>query len=154
MEPVQGYLCKLYYDSASSVDSPTWVEIVNAKDVSEPDTADEVEVSARYSGGKKYIAGQKDQSIQFGYQYMKGGDDTVFSFLQDAYDDRTPIQIASTDADIEDNDTVGFTDWVVVTQFETTEELAGSKMYNITFRPTVKFDSNTIVERTPFQVGA
>lgn len=152
MDPIQGFLCKLYYDADSSIASPTWTEIVAAKDVSEPNTADEVEVSARFSDGKKYIPGQFDQSIQFGYQYLKGGDDAVFEFLQDAFNDRTPIQIASTDGDIETTGTVGFKDWVVVTQFDTTEELAGSKTYAITFRPTPKFNAGAIVERTPFEV--
>lgn len=37
-------------------------------------------------------------------------------------------------------------DWYVVTKFERTEELGGSRVYSVTLQPTVVFESGNIVE--------
>jgi len=73
-DPIAGLDCKLYYDSASSVASPTWVLVSKAKDVSLPESAEEVDASARYSRYKKILPGQIDNAITFGYQYITSTD--------------------------------------------------------------------------------
>jgi len=87
--PIAGFECALFYK-----DGANWNEIKNAKDVSLPDSTEAIDVSARYSAAKKYIAGMSDGSIEFGYQYIKGTD-PVFDALQTHYLSREPIEIAA-----------------------------------------------------------
>ncbi len=150
--PIAGFECALYYNSADINAAATWIEIQNAKDVSLPDSADEIEVSARYSKAKKYIAGMNDGSIEFGYQYIRGTD-AVFSELESRYLNREPIEVAAADGDITTNGTVYSRDWYMITKFERTEELGGSRVYSVTLRPTVVFNAGTMVERTFVVVG-
>ena len=85
--PIAGFECALFYK-----DGANWNEIKNAKDVSLPDSTEAIDVSARYSAAKKYIAGMSDGSIEFGYQYIKGTE-PVFDALQ-AFDPiTTTLQI-------------------------------------------------------------
>jgi hypothetical protein len=140
--PIAGFECALYYKNGAA-----WVEIKNAKDVSLPDSTEAIDVSARYSPAKKYIAGMSDGSIEFGYQYIKGTD-TVFDALQDHYLTREPIEVAAADGDITTTGTVYSRDWYVITKFERTEELGGSRVYSVTLQPTVIFESGAIVERS------
>ena len=146
--PIAGFECALFYK-----DGANWNEIKNAKDVSLPDSTEAIDVSARYSAAKKYIAGMSDGSIEFGYQYIKGTD-PVFDALQARYLSREPIEIAAADGAIAENGTVYSRDWYVVTKFERTEELGGSRVYSITLQPTVVFESGNIVERLFHVVGS
>ena len=146
--PIAGFECALFYK-----DGANWNEIKNAKDVSLPDSTEGIDVSARYSAAKKYIAGMSDGSIEFGYQYIKGTD-PVFDALQARYLSREPIEIAAADGAIAENGTVYSRDWYVVTKFERTEELGGSRVYSVTLQPTVVFESGNIVERSFHVVGA
>jgi len=146
--PIAGFECALFYK-----DGANWKEIKNAKDVSLPDSTEAIDVSARYSAAKKYIAGMSDGSIEFGYQYIKGTD-TVFDALQTHYLSREPIEVAASDGAIAENGTVYSRDWYVVTKFERTEELGGSRVYSITLQPTVVFESGNIVERSFHVVGS
>jgi hypothetical protein len=146
--PIAGFECALFYKDGSN-----WNEIKNAKDVSLPDSTEAIDVSARYSAAKKYIAGMSDGSIEFGYQYIKGTD-PVFDALQTHYLSREPIEIAAADGPIAENGTVYSRDWYVVTKFERTEELGGSRVYSVTLQPTVVFESGNIVERSFHVVGA
>ena len=146
--PIVGFECALFYK-----DGANWNEIKNAKDVSLPDSTEAIDVSARYSAAKKYIAGMSDGSIEFGYQYIKGTD-PVFDALQARYLSREPIEIAAADGPIAENGTVYSRDWYVVTKFERTEELGGSRVYSVTLQPTVVFESGNIVERSFHVVGA
>ncbi len=146
--PIAGFECSLYYKDGSN-----WSEIKNAKDVSLPDSTEAIDVSARYSSAKKYIAGMSDGSIDFGYQYIKGTD-AVFAALQAKYLTREPIEIAAADGPIGTNGTVYSRDWYVVTKFERTEELGGSRVYSVTLQPTVVFNSGAIVERSFHVVGS
>ena len=151
--PIAGFECALYYNSAAINAAASWVEIKNAKDVSLPDSADEIEVSARYSKAKKYIAGMNDGSIEFGYQYIRGTD-AVFSELESRYLNREPIEVAAADGEITTTGTVYSRDWYMITKFERNEELGGSRVYSVTLRPTVVFNAGAMVERTFVVVGA
>lgn len=146
--PIAGFECALFFK-----DGANWKEIKNAKDVSLPDSTEAIDVSARYSSAKKYIAGMSDGSIEFGYQYIKGAD-AVFTALQTKYHSREPIEIAAADGPIGTNGTVYSRDWYVVTKFERTEELGGSRVYSVTLQPTVVFDNGNIVERSFHVVGS
>ena len=146
--PIAGIESALFYKGGAN-----WKEVENAKDVSLPDSTEAIDVSARYSRAKKYIAGMSDGSIEFGYQYIKGTD-AVFDALQTHYLSREPIEIAAADGPIAENGTVYSRDWYVVTKFERTEELGGSRVYSVTLQPTVVFESGNIVERSFHVVGA
>jgi hypothetical protein len=145
--PIAGFECKLYYNSANAGQNAQWVEIKNAKDVNLPDSVEAIEASARYSGSKRYIAGLFDGSVEFGYQYIRGTD-SVFEELQDRYLNREPIEIAAADNDIETAGAVYSRDWYIITKFERTEELGGTRIYNVTLQPTVVFLNGQIVERS------
>lgn len=151
--PIAGFECDLYYNSAAQGQAASWVNIKNAKDVSVPDSVEALDASARYSGAKKYIAGMFDGSIEFGYQYIRGTD-AVFDELQDRYLNREPIEVAAADGDITVNGTVYSRDWYVITKFERTEDLGGTRVYSITLQPTVVFASGSIVEKTYHVVGS
>jgi hypothetical protein len=139
--------CKLYYDSASSVASPTWVLIPKAQDVNLPDSLEEVEASARHSKEKKYLGGQQDMGIEFGYLYDTA-DDTVFAFLRTAYINRTPIQVAEADGAIATVGTTYGKNWYIVTSMPSAEELNGAKNFQITMKPTIKFNAGAIVDKS------
>ncbi|MFM7842917.1 MAG: hypothetical protein ACKPEY_01635 [Planctomycetota bacterium] len=151
--PIAGFECKLYYNSANVGSTPTWVEIKNAKDVSHPDSVEAIEASARYSKSKRYIAGMFDGSIEFGYQYIRGTD-AVFTAPQNHYLNHEPIAVAAADNDIAVAGTTYGRDWYVVTKFERSEELGGTRTYNVTLQPTVVFNSGTLIERTFVVVGS
>lgn len=150
-EPVGGLDCKLYYDSASSVASPTWVLISKAQDLSGPETAEEVEASARHSRFKKFLAGQIDGPIQFGYLYStaaSGSMDSVLTALKGAFVAGTPLQFAVADGAIATTGTTYFKDWFVVTGMERSEELNGSVSFQFSLKPYPKFNSGSIVDRS------
>lgn len=145
--PIAGFECALYVGGGGG-----WLEIKNAKDVSLPDSTEAIDVSARYSKAKKYIAGMSDGSIEFGYQYIKGAD-PVFALLQSHYASRAPLEFAAADGDIAASGSVYSRDWYVITKFERSEELNGSLVYNITVQPTVVFAGGQMVERSFHVVG-
>ena len=147
MSAVAGQDCKLYYDSASNVASPTWVLITKAKDVSVPSTADAADASARYSRYKKYVAGLVDESIQFGYQYSTDSD-TIWDALKGAYVAGTSLQMAVADGAIATNGTTYHKDWYIFTEFSSEENLDGSKTFQVTAQPTPKFSSGSLVDKT------
>lgn len=146
--PLAGFECSLNYDSADSVASPVWVPIPQAKNVSIPDSMDAVEVSARSSPQKRYIAGMGEESISCEYQYVDGTGDAVFAALQAKYLARAPIQIAWADGSMAVAGAHYGKDWFVITKFDTSEELSGSKTYSLELKPTVKFNSGALVERS------
>jgi hypothetical protein len=145
--PIAGFECALYLRSGGA-----WLEIKNAKDVSLPDSTEAIDVSARYSKAKKYIAGMSDGSIEFGYQFIRGTD-PVFAALQNHYLSREPLEFAAADGDISASGSVYSRDWYVITKFERSEELGGSRVYNITVQPTVVFEGGAMVERSFHVVG-
>ncbi len=146
-EAVPGYLCKSYLNTATHA-SPTWSEAKFVKDVALPDSAESIDVSARFSGGKKYEPGQAEQNVTFSYQYIKGSVDSVLSALRTAFHGRTALQMAFADGPIATNGTTYFKDWFKVHKMDSAEDLGGSKMYDIELRPCIHFESSSLIERT------
>jgi len=142
--PVASFEAKLYYDSADSVGTPTWVEIKNIKDVAEPDSLEKLDVSSRASKNKKYWAGMVDQSISTQYQFQKGVSDTVLKAKKESGDQ---IQLACCDGDIVTTGSTYFKDWFVITKFDRKEDLGGTIVYDLEFSPAPKFNSGALVDR-------
>lgn len=146
--PVASFEAKLYYDSADSVSTPTWVEIKNIKDVAEPDSLEKLDVSSRASKNKKYWAGMADQNISTQYQFQKGVTDTVFTALKAKKESGDQIQLACCDGDIVVTGSTYFKDWYVITKFDRKEDLGGTIVYDLEFSPAPKFNSGALVDRS------
>jgi hypothetical protein len=146
-EPIPGFLCKAYLNNGTNA-SPTWLEIKNIKDAAQPDAAESVEVSARFSDGKKYEPGQFDQGVTFGYQYIRGTVDTVFTTLREKYLAREAVQFAFADGPIASEGTTYFKDWMKLHKMDSAEDLGGSKIYDCEAKPCVHYESGAMIERT------
>lgn len=144
--PVTGLECIIAYDSASSTASPTWVEIPQAQDVSEPSAMEEVEASCKASVRKRYLPGQEDAGIEFDYLFVQGGNDEVFNFMHDKYHTREPIHMASADGPMNADGTLYLRDWFVITKFEPGQDLGGSRVYAVTMKPTPHFTEGVLDE--------
>jgi hypothetical protein len=151
--PVASFEAKLYYDSADSIASATWVEIKNIKDVAEPDAAEKLDVSTRASKNKKYWSGMVDQGVSTQYQYQKGVTDTVFTALKTKKESGDLIQLACADGDIVTPATIYFKDWFIITKFDRKEDLGGTIVYDLEFAPAPKFNSGVLVDRSYITVS-
>lgn len=146
--PVAGCDAKMYYDSADSITTPTWVELKNIKDVAEPDSAEKLDVSTRASRNKKYWSGMVDQAITTQYQYQKGATDSVFTALKAKKESGEQIQLAVCDGAITVPTNVYFKDWYVITKFDRKEDLGGTLLYEVEFSPAPKFNAGVLVDRS------
>ena len=154
---VVGLEMKMYYDSASSAGSPTWVEMPRVKDVSVSDTKTQVDVSRRESDNMLFAGGQKDVSLEFGYQYRKGatGTDTIFDALAASYASNTPMHILVVDGVVpppSGDTTRGVEMWVEVFDFGSDQPLNDGVVYNVTAKPTDVYDNGTLLAPTPYEV--
>ena len=91
---------KLYYDSASSFDSPTWVEQVSAGDLGFDPGIEQVEIPLRIAY-KVYKKGRADWSLTFTMNYDP--DNTFHTAVRDAITNGTKIHLAIADGDIDDD---------------------------------------------------
>lgn len=145
--PVASFEAKIYYDSADSIASPTWVEVKNINDCAEPDSPEKLDVSSRASKNKKFWSGMVDQAISTQYQYQKGVTDTVYSALKAKKESGDQIQLACCDGDIVVTGNTYFKDWYVITKFDRKEDLGGTLVFDVEFSPAPKFNSGVLVDR-------
>jgi hypothetical protein len=147
--PLAGFEAKLYIKLSS-----TWTEMIFAQNVSRPDSATAIEASCKGSPNKKYILGQADQSLEFGYLYIKGLTDTVFDALKAAKQARTHIEVAHADGAIATVGTKYVRDWYVVEDFSEDEQLDDVITFSIKLKPTLHFVSGALVERESVTVSS
>jgi hypothetical protein len=147
--PLAGFEAKLYLKI-----STTWTEMIYAQNVSRPDAATAIETPIKGSPNKKFILGQADQSLEFGYLYIKGITDAIFDALKAAKEARTHIEVAHADGPIATAGTKYVRDWYVVEDFSEDEQLDDAITFAIKLKPTLHFVSGTLVERSSVTVSA
>lgn len=148
---ILGFEMKAYYDSASSVGAPTWVEIARMKDLSVTNTKNQADVSRRESDWMLFAGGQKDLALEFGYQYkpnQAAGGDTIFEALQDSHLNNTPMHLLIVDGATPpaSGETINGLDlWVVVFDFGQDEPLSEGVVINVVAKPTDVYDNGTLL---------
>lgn len=145
--PQAGFECYAYYNSGTHA-SPTWVLMRLIRDLNSPESFTEIDASARQSARKKTLVGMADNSLEFDYLYIKGSNDPVFAALQTKKNARTPIQIAIADGPIATSGTTYEKDWYQFTKFDRGEPLDDAVKYDIALKPTIYFDSGTLIDRS------
>lgn len=89
-----GIDCKLYVNTGTYA-SPTWVEVVDAKDVNIPDTRAEGDSSVRGMNMSSVTPGQRTVQITFDMRY--DNDAAAYEAIKAAYDGRTVMGVLATD---------------------------------------------------------
>jgi len=131
-----GLDCKLYRNTAtgnSAYNTPTWVEIVNAKDVTVPLTKGEADASRRGSTWKTRIGTLKDASIDF--QLIQQDGDASFTALFDSYLHGTPIDLLVLNGSITDTAAQGLRATCEVFNFQDSQALEGAQTFDVSAKP-------------------
>jgi len=118
---------KLYYDSASSHASPTWVEIGRARDIKMPRSKGKADGSRRESSYEIEESALKTTGLEFGYVY-KPGTDAVRDALMASYNNDSLIHVAVADGDIDTENTRYTHFWGEVEQFDIDAPLKGDEL--------------------------
>ncbi|MEM9827740.1 MAG: hypothetical protein AAF958_14210 [Planctomycetota bacterium] len=136
---VMGKDCVLAYFPAASFASPTYAEIENAKDVSQPGvTKNSVSLASRGSAGWDLKgAGLRSMDLQFSYLYEAG--DAVGGVLRDSFLNDTDLGFAVLSGPANGTFPAGITPYDVegwkfvgqVLEFATTEDLEDAKMIDV-----------------------
>jgi hypothetical protein len=110
-------------------------EIGNVRDLSVRSTTSELDATTRASAGFKVtVPGLNDAAIEF--EMVWDTDDTHFTALKDAYEDRTSVAIAALDKDKATSGAKGlWADFAVVT-FEKQEPLDDVQKVSVVLKPT------------------
>ena len=128
-----GLDCKLYRNTGTYA-SPTWVEIVNARDVTVPLTKGEADTSSRASSWKTRKGTLKDASIDF--QLVQADGDAAFAALLDSYLDGSPIELLVLNGATGDTAAQGLRATVEVFQFQESQPLENALVYDVSCKPT------------------
>lgn len=128
-----GLECKLYRNTGTYA-SPTWVEIVNARDVTVPLTKGEADTSSRASSWKTRKGTLKDASIDF--QLVQKDGDASFAALLDSFLDGSPIELLVLNGTTADTAAQGLRATVEVFQFQESQPLENALVYDVSCKPT------------------
>jgi len=135
-----GYAAKLYRSTAliTGTNTPaaaTWDEIPGVRDVDQPDSRTELEITTRANNGfKAYGVGLRDMS--FSFEMMDDDDDTDFTAIETAYDGGTEIGLARMDKAIATTGSTGIAGNFVVTSMARSEALDDVQKVTFTFKPS------------------
>lgn len=118
--------CKTYLNTATGEgawETPTWEEVDIIRDLTLPEEYDEIEVTARLSGGRKqFEPGLVDNPIEFDVLYKPGNE--LYDALAEAARTRAPIDLAIMDGDITVAGTQGLRGMFKIFKFTRDEKLA------------------------------
>lgn len=128
-----GLECKLYYNSGTYA-SPTWVEIVNAKDVTVPLTKGEADTSRRGTQWKTRKGTLKDASIDF--QLVQEDGDGAFDALLDSFVNGTPIELLALNGASNEPGAQGLRAYCEVFNFQDGQALESAVVYDVSAKPT------------------
>jgi hypothetical protein len=123
---------KLYYNSASTYASPTYVLIDRVGDVNRSGQKATTDVDMRASENTITVYGNMKREITFTYYKKKGANDTVFNKLLDSYENNTVLDIVMADGPIATAGTVYDRGPFIVSQMELSEPIAGVDSYAVT----------------------
>jgi len=123
------------YRNTGTYETPTWVEITNAKDVNLNLEKGEADVTTRANQGWRATVGTlKDGSVEF--EMVWDTDDAGFTAIQEAYFDGTPLEVAVMDGDIATSGSQGLRATMAVTNFSRNEPLEEAITVSVTLKPT------------------
>ncbi|MEO2031485.1 MAG: phage tail tube protein [Planctomycetaceae bacterium] len=129
-----GMEAKLYRNTGTYA-SPTWVEMLNVKDVTLNLEADEADVTTRGNAGwRATIAALKDGSIE--YEMVWDTADPDFTAIQQAFFGNTEIEFAVMDGDITASGSQGLRATMSITNFSRSEALEEVIGVSVTAKPT------------------
>lgn len=128
-----GLDCKLYYNSGT-YSSPTWHEIVNAKDVTIPLTKGEADTSTRGTKWKTRRGTLRDASIDF--QLVQVDNDAAFTALFDSYVNGTPIELLALNGPVGTAGSQGLRAMCEVFNFQDAQALESAQTFDVSAKPT------------------
>lgn len=129
-----GMEAKLYRNTGTYA-SPTWVEMLNVKDLTLSLEAGEADVTTRGNAGwRATIAALKDGSIE--YEMVWDTADADFTAIQQAFFGNTEIEFAAMDGDITASGSQGLRATMSVTNFSRSEALEEAIGVSVTAKPT------------------
>lgn len=134
-----GLDCKLYYNSGTYA-SPTWVEIVNAKDVTVPLTKGEADTSRRGTEWKTRRGTLKDASIDF--QLVQEDGDAAFTALLNSFLNNTPIELLALNGPVGTVGSEGLRATCEVFNFQDAQALESAVVYDVSAKPTPAKDGS------------
>lgn len=127
-----GLNCKLYRNTGT-YGTPTWVEIVNARDVTVPLSKGEADTSRRGSSWKTRKGTLKDASIDF--QLIQDDGDASFTALLDSFLNGTPIDLLVLDGAIADPAAQGLRATCEVFNFQEGQPLENAVTFDVSAKP-------------------
>ena len=123
------------YRNTGSYGSPTWNEMPNVKDVTLNLEAGEADVTTRGNNGwRATVATLKDASVEF--EMVWDSADADFVAIRDAFLNKTAIELAVMDGDIETAGNQGLRASCMVTNFTRNEPLEEAITVAVTVKPT------------------
>lgn len=128
-----GIDCKLYVNTGTYA-SPTWVEVVDARDVTMNDTRAEGDSSVRGYGMASVTPGQR--TIQITFDMRHDNDGTAYEAIKTAYDARTVLGVLLTDGPRATVGTEGFRLDTYVTAMTKNEPMNDVKTVSVTLAGT------------------
>ena len=129
-----GMEAKLYRNTGTYA-APTWVEMLNVKDLTLNLEASEADVTTRGNAGwRATIAALKDGSIEFEMVWDTG--DADFTAIKDAFFGNTSIEFAVMDGDVAGSGSQGLRATMAITNFSRNEPLEEAITVSVTAKPT------------------
>lgn len=133
-----GMEAKLYRNTGTHA-SPTWVEMLNVKDLTLNLEASEADVTTRGNAGwRATIAALKDGSIEFEMVWDTG--DADFTAIKDGFFGNTNIEFAVMDGDVTASGSQGLRATMSITSFSRSEALEEAIGVSVTAKPTYAAD--------------
>ena len=129
-----GMEAKLYRNTGTYA-LPTWVEMINVKDLTLNLEASEADVTTRGNAGwRATIAALKDGSIEF--EMVWDTADADFTAIQQAFFGNTEIEFAVMDGDVASSGSQGLRATMAITNFSRSEALEEAIGVSVTAKPT------------------
>ena len=147
-----GIDCKAYRNSANTNtwNSPTWSELTNISDVTINQERGEAEIRKRGSDDVLYFSTLMSRGVEFQLIYNTG--DADFEAIKDAFDDKSLIDMAFLDGNVNTNGTQGFRAEFDVISFNIAQPLEEGSTVDVMVRPSAR--STQTASPTWMEVGA
>lgn len=144
--PTAGLDCKLYYNSGTNA-SPTWVEIVDAIDVSFEYGTTAIPIKSRASINSANLAGLINVGATFTMLHTIGTN-TIRAALLGIVSGRAPKQFAIMDQAIATTGAIGLKSYMFVETMNGNQPLEEGMTWDLTLKPAHFIESAAKVEPT------
>lgn len=144
--PTVGLDCKAYYNSGTNA-SPTWVEIVDAIDVSYEYGTTQVEVKSRANINSANLSGLINVSATFTLLHTIGTN-TIRAALLGIISGRAPKQFAFMDQAIATTGAIGLKAYMNLEGMNANQPLEEGMTWDITLKPAHFIESAAVIAPT------